>query len=72
MFGGGFGILFDKEQIGDTVNFLDVTVSNITDLYCKPTHAHRYLHRRSFHLSHTFTGYLRDLAINNQGVHARQ
>jgi hypothetical protein len=65
---------------------LDVSVSNITgeictDLYSKPTDAHRYLHRSSFHPSHTFTGipfsqmrravvicsttYLRDIAINN-------
>ena len=85
-FGKEFGINFDKEQIGDTVNFLDVLVSNVTgvivtDLYCKPTDAHRYLHRKSFHPKHTFSGipfsqmrravvicstnYLRDLAIDN-------
>ena len=42
-----FGIYFDKSQLGDTVNFLDVLISNatgtlVTDLYVKPTDAHRY------------------------------
>lgn len=85
-FGKAFGIIFDKEQFGDTVHFLDVLVSNatgviITDLYTKPTDAHRYLHRRSFHPKHTFSGipfsqmrravvicsnsYLRDIALDN-------
>ena len=61
VFGIPYGIFFDKHHFGDTVNFLDTTVSNatgviITDLYCKPTDAHRYLHRRSFHPQHTFSG----------------
>ena len=68
------------------MNYLDVLVSNatgeiVTDLYTKPTYAHRYLHRYSFHPSHTFRGipfsqmrravvicstpYLRDLAFGN-------
>ena len=85
-FGRNFGIIFDKEQIGDTVHYLDVLVSNatgviVTDLYTKPTDAHRYLHRKSFHPQHTFRGipfsqmrravvicsttYLRDLAIDS-------
>ena len=85
-FGSNFGISFDKQEFGDTVNFLDVLVSNatgaiVTDIYCKPTDAHRYLHRSSFHPQHTFRGipfsqmrravvicsttYLRDIAINN-------
>ena len=85
-YGKKFGILFDKEQFGDTINFLDVTVSNctgvlITDIYHKPTDAHRYLHHNSFHPKHTFSGipfsqmrravlicsndYLRDIAIND-------
>ena len=85
-FGKTFGIIFDKEQFGDTVNFLDVLVSNstgviTTDLYSKPTDAHRYLHCSSFHPKHTFTGipfsqmrravvicsnsYLRDFTIEN-------
>ena len=29
-YGKTFGIMFDKEQFGDTVNFLDVSVSNFT------------------------------------------
>ena len=85
-FGKRYGIIFDKEQIGDTVHNLDVSVSNatgelVTDLYTKPTDAHRYLHRNSFHPQHTFRGipfsqmrraviicstpYLRDIAIGN-------
>ena len=85
-FGKDFGIIFDKEQFGDTVHFLDVLVSNatgviVTDLHHKPTDAHRYLHSRSFHPKHTFSGipfsqmrravlicsttYLRDFAIDN-------
>ena len=85
-FGKRFGIIFDKEQIGDTVHFLDVSVSNatgviVTDLLTKPTDAHRYLHRHSFHPPHTFKGipfsqmrravvicstnYLRDIALDN-------
>ena len=60
-FGKEYGITFDKEQFGDTVNFLDVLVSNnsgsiVTDLYIKPTDARRYLHRSSFHPGHTFSG----------------
>ena len=56
-----FGIVFDKKQFSDTVNLLDVSVSNFTgdlttDLYHKSNDAHRYLHRNSFHPKHTFTG----------------
>ena len=59
-FGIKYGIIFDKEAFGDTVNFLDVLVSNstgsiTTDLYVKPTDTHRYLHRSSFHPQHTFS-----------------
>ena len=59
-YGKMFGIVFVKEQFSDTVNFLDVSVSNCagaltTDLYRKPNDAHRYLHRNSFHPKHTFT-----------------
>ena len=85
-YGKTFGIMFDKEQFDDTVNFLDVSVSNCTgalttDLYQKPTDAHRYLHHNSFHPKHTFSGipfaqmrravlicsndYLRDIAISD-------
>ena len=81
-----YGIYFDKEQFGDTVHFLDVTISNntgiiVTDLYVKPTDAHRFLHRSSFHPQHTFHGipfsqmrramvicsnsYLQEFAIDN-------
>ena len=81
-----YAIAFDKCEFGGTISFLDVSVSNITDknctdIYSKPTDTHRYLHRSSFHPSHTFTGipfsqmrravlicstnYLRDLAISN-------
>ena len=40
------------------VNFLDLIVSLeggniVTDLYCKPTDGHQYLHYRSCHPSHT-------------------
>ena len=60
-FGKHYGVIFDKEQFGDSVTFLDVLVSNscghlVTDLYFKPTDARRYLHRNSFHPAHTFRG----------------
>ena len=60
-FGRTYGIIFDKEQFGDTVNYLDVLVSNtsgslVTDLFVKPTDARRYLHHNSFHPGHTFDG----------------
>ena len=54
------GITF-KGEVGESVNFLDVTVgitkdgSFTTKLYVKPTDASRYLHRRSDHGLHTFT-----------------
>ena len=55
-FGIDFGIFFDDGdvQFGKEIHFLDVVVS-ITDnmlhtsLYSKPTDAHRFLHRLSFH-----------------------
>ena len=61
LFAKDYGINFDKHSFGDTVNFLDVIVSNntgviVTDLYIKPTDSCRYLHRTSFHPKHTFTG----------------
>ena len=59
LFGIKYGVIFDKFQFGNSVNFLDVLVSNdcgelVTDLYIKPTDARRYLHRSSFHPPHTF------------------
>lgn len=56
-----YGVVFHEEQFGDTVNFLNVSVSNctgviVTDLYHKPWDAHRYLHHISFHPEHTFSG----------------
>ena len=60
-FGLEYGIFFDDGdiQFGSEVHFLDVTVSVVdgnvhTRLYSKPTDAHRYLHRTSFHPPHTF------------------
>ena len=61
-FGKKYGIQFDSKdvQYGDSVNFLDVTVYKkkqnqiCTRLYSKPTDAHRYLHRKSYHPQHTF------------------
>ena len=60
-FGIDFGIFFDDGdvQFGKEIHFLDVVVSitdNIlhTSLYSKPTDAHRFLHRLSFHPPHTF------------------
>ena len=84
-FGKLYGVIFDKESFGDRVNFLDVLISNscgeiVTDLFVKPTDARRYLHTKSFHPKHTFSGipfsqmrraalicsndYLRDFAIS--------
>ena len=59
-FGSKYGVVFDKDMFGDSVNFLDVLISNtcgsiITDLFIKPTDARRYLHRNSFHPKHTFS-----------------
>ena len=60
-FGRLYGVVFDKESFGDEVNFLDVVVSTssgtlVTDLYVKPTDAGRYLHIKSHHPKHTFSG----------------
>ena len=46
---------------GHTVNFLDVVVSNksnvvTTQVYTKPTDSNRYLHSSSYHPKHTFRG----------------
>ena len=52
------GITF-KGEVGNTVDFLDVSVTLngthfTTKMYVKPTDATRYLHRRSDHARHTF------------------
>lgn len=57
----GINIKPEKCQFGDTVNFLDVIISNrtkeiTTNLFSKPTDANRYLNRASFHPAHTFRG----------------
>ena len=49
---------FTHERSREEINFLDVTVrvnhgEFITNLYCKPTDGHQYLHFESCHLSHT-------------------
>ena len=49
---------FTHERSGEQINFLDVTVrvnhgEFITNLYCKPTDGHQYLHFESCHPSHT-------------------
>ena len=48
-----------KGEAGNTVNFLDVTISNelgglSTTMFVKPTDSARYLHRRSDHSLHMF------------------
>ena len=49
---------FTHERSRDEINFIDVTVrvnhgEFITNLYCKPTDSHLYLHFESCHPSHT-------------------
>ena len=49
---------FTHERSREEINFLDVTVrvnhgEFITNLYCKPTDGHQYLHFESCHPSHT-------------------
>ena len=49
---------FTHKRSREEVNFLDVTVrvnhvEFITDLYCKPTDGHQYLHYESCYPSHT-------------------
>ena len=54
-----FGIVFDKEQFGDTVKFLDVSVSNCIGALTTVINAVMLigiLHHNSFHPKHTFTG----------------
>ena len=52
-------IKFTSEQSRDSISFLDVQVSVgeggvlSTDLFCKPTDTHQYLHKRSCHPWHT-------------------
>ena len=56
--GSEYGITL-KGEVGENVNFLDVTTMLInkeirTCLFVKPTDAKRYLHRKSDHSMHTF------------------
>ena len=49
---------FTRQRSREEINFLDVTVrvnhvEFITNLYCKPTDGHQYLHVESCHPSHT-------------------
>ena len=49
-----------KGDVANTVDFLDVRVSNVkggleTTIFVKPTDSTRYLHRRSDHSAHMFT-----------------
>ena len=52
-------IKFTSEQSRDSISFLDVQVSVgeggvlSTDLFCKPTDTHQYLHKKSCHPWHT-------------------
>ena len=51
---------FTHERSRESLNFLDVTVKIqqgefVTDLYCKSTDGHQYLHFHSCHASHTKT-----------------
>ena len=52
-------IKFTSEQSRDSISFLDVQVSVgeggvlATDLFCKPTDTHQYLHKKSCHPWHT-------------------
>lgn len=60
MVGEDFGLKFTGE-CGKSVTFLDVqtTLEDVglkTDMHVKPTDSTRYLHRRSYHCIHTFTG----------------
>ena len=53
-----YGITF-KGDVGNSIDFLDVTVRLTNDhfstkMFVKPTDASRYLHRRSDHALHTF------------------
>ena len=50
-------IRFTYEKSQDKINFLDMTVHKtngrlLTDLYCKPTDGHQYLHSKSCHPFH--------------------
>ena len=50
-------IRFTYEKSQDKINFLDMTVYKtngrlLTDLYCKPTDGHQYLHSKSCHPFH--------------------
>ena len=52
-------IKFTREQSRDSISFLDVKVTVgeggvlSTDLFCKPTDTHKYLHKKSCHPWHT-------------------
>ena len=52
-------IKFTSDQSRDSISFLDVEVSMgeggflTTDLFCKPTDTHQYLHKKSCHPWHT-------------------
>ena len=59
---------FTSERSEQEINFLDVTVqlSNnkfVTDLYCKPTDCHQYLHYNSCHPEH-----MKKSSVYSQGL----
>ena len=59
---------FTSERSSQEENFLDVTIklSNnqfVTDLYCKPTDCHKYLHYKSCHPEH-----MKKYSVYNQGL----
>ena len=59
---------FILECSREEINFLDVTVKLnnnqfVTDLYCKPTDSHQYLHNNSCHPEH-----MKKLSVHSQGL----
>ena len=63
---------FTSECSQQEINFLDVTVqlSNnkfVTDLYCKPTDCHQYLHYNSCHPEH-----MKKSSVYSQGLRIKE
>ena len=63
---------FTSERSQQEINFLDVTVqlSNnkfVTDLYCKPTDCHQYLHYNSCHPEH-----MKKSSVYSQGLRIKR
>ena len=68
---------FTHKHSRESLNFLDVIAKIqqgefVTDLYCKPTDGHQYLHFDSYHASHTKTPIVYSQALRMERICSRR